>query len=120
MPASHSLKPQPRDYLIDKKTWPKGPFQKDAPDIARFVMEIAQRLEAACKNRSQHSVAKAAGLDPKTVNNILNGTTWGTVHTLYQLEETLKTDLWPNRKDRPRRPKPAERPWWMKPQPTTH
>jgi len=82
-------------------------------------MEIAQRLNDARRGRSQRAVAQAAGLDPKTVNNLSRGTTWCTVHTLFQLEETLKTDLWPNRKDRPRGPSPAERPWWMKPKPPT-
>ena len=36
----------------------------------------------------------AAGLDPKTVNNIINGTSWAEVPTIFQLEKTLQVPLW--------------------------
>ena len=121
MPARRSLAPQPSDYLAEGGTWPEGPLIGDAPDVAVFVMEIARRLKAACEATSQRSVAADAEIDSKTVNNIIKGTSWGAVPTIFQLEEALKKDLWPNRRDTSRRRlAPSKAQWWKQPQPPRH
>ena len=96
VPVRPSLEPQPRCYLSQGATWPEGPLQGDAPDVASFALEIAQRLKAACEATSQRSVAEKAGLSSKTVNNIVRGISWGSVVAIYQLEEALDTALWPD------------------------
>ena len=60
-------------------------------------MDIAQRLKDACTGKSVRSVAKAADLDTQTVINILKGNTWCEVPTVYRLEKSLVTHLWPRR-----------------------
>ena len=100
MPRRPSLEPQPRRYLAEDATWPKGPLHGDAPDVAVFAIEIARRLKAACEATSQRAVAEEAGLSSKTVNNIINGISWGSVVAIYQLEEALDTALWPDHDDR--------------------
>ena len=97
MPARRNLKPRPRDHLAADGTWPEGPLEDDAPDEAAFVMEIAYRLRTHCEGRSIRSVARATGLHPQTIINILNGTTWGGVPTIYRLEKSLKIRLWDRR-----------------------
>ena len=61
---------------------------------AECVMEIARRLKAACKNQSERSVARDAGMDPQTVINIIKGATWCEVPTIYRLEKALQIRLW--------------------------
>ena len=100
MPRRPSLEPQPRRYLSGDATWPEGPLQGDAPDVAVFAIEIARRLKAACAATSQRAVAKEAGLNSKTVNNIINGISWGSVVAIYQLEEALNAALWSGHDDR--------------------
>ena len=75
-------------------------LQGDAPDVAVFAIEIARRLKAACEATSQRAVAEEAGLNSKTVNNIINGISWGSVVAIYQLEEALNTALWSDHDDR--------------------
>ena len=60
-------------------------------------MEIARRLKNACENRSMRSVARDADMDKKTIINILNGTTWCEVPTIYRLEKALQIHLWSRR-----------------------
>lgn len=122
MPRRPSLEPQPRRYLSQDATWPQGPLQGDAPAVASFAMEIARQLKAACEATSQRAVADKAGLSSKTVNNIINGTSWGSVVAIYQLEEALNKALWPDHADRHSsdKPDPGRAPdprFWKHPQP---
>ena len=121
MPARRTLGPKPKDYLVKGRTWPQGPLTNNAPDAARFAMEIARRLKIACRGSSQRAVAEAADVDLKTVNNIINGRTWAEVPTIFQLEQALQTHLWPTyhiTDEQPPtdgKPDPPSSQWWKWP-----
>ena len=127
MPTRRNLGPIPKSHLVKGGTWPEGPLKCDAPDAAKFVIEIARRLESACESTSQRAVAAAAKIDPKTVNNIIRGTTWAEVPTIFQLEQSLQTHLWPTyhitaeqppnptRQATAEHPDPAAAQWWKQP-----
>ena len=66
-------------------------------------MEIARRLKNACAGRSKRSVVRNADMDPHTVINIIKGTTWCEVPTIYRLEKALRIHLWPRRHVAPSR-----------------
>ena len=94
MAARRDLEATPKDYLVDKSTWPEGPLKEPKPE-AEFLMEIARRLKAKVDETSNRAVARDAGIDPQTVINLVNGDTWGEVPTIYRLEKGLQISLWP-------------------------
>ena len=96
MGARRDLKAAPKDYLVDETTWPAGPLKEPKPE-AEFLMEIARRLKVQVDATSIRSVARAAGIDPQTVINILTGDTWCGVPTIFRLEKALEINLWSRR-----------------------
>ena len=94
MPARRNLKSRPIDHLAAGGTWPLHGLEDGAPDEAKFVMEIARRLQDALGDRSIRSIAKVSGLNPQTIINVLEGRTWAGVPTIYRLEKALQTHLW--------------------------
>lgn len=93
------LERQPRDYLASG-TWPTGPLTDDAPDVARFVRRLAQRLDRYLEedDRSLRQIAKGAGMPHQTIRNIVAGETWCDLPTIYRLECELEQPLWINMK----------------------
>lgn len=96
MPARRGLKTNPRDYLTAGGTWPEGPLTEDAPDEARFVMGVSQRLKAHCdaNGLSMNAVSRATNVPVQTVSNLLSGKSWGDVPIIYRLEAGLGVRLW--------------------------
>ena len=95
MAARRDLKATPKDYLVDETTWPDGPLKEPKPEV-EFLMEIARRLKEQVDATSNRAVARAAGIDPQTVINIIKGDTWCEVPTIFRLEKGLQVSLWPN------------------------
>ena len=79
MPPRRDLKTNPRDYLTSDGTWPEGPLAADAPDEARFALELGQRLKAHCEANglSMNAVSRATNVTVQTVINLLTGKSWG-------------------------------------------
>jgi hypothetical protein len=95
MAARRNLKAKPKEYLVDPATWPDGPLKEPKPEV-EFLMEIAQRLKAQVDAKSNRGVARAAGIDPQTVINIIKGDTWCEVPTIFRLEKPPRKSLAPN------------------------
>ena len=95
VPPRRGLKTSPCDYLADG-TWPEGPLVDDAPDEARFAMEVGQRLKAHCEANglSMNAVSRATNVHTQTVINLLAGKTWGDLPIIYRLEAGLGARLW--------------------------
>ncbi|MXY96504.1 MAG: helix-turn-helix transcriptional regulator [Gemmatimonadetes bacterium] len=98
MPPRRGLKTSPCDYLAAGGTWPEGPLADDAPNEARFAMEVGQRLKAHCdaNSLSMNAVSRATNVHTQTVINLLAGRTWGDLPIIWRLEAGLGTLLWVN------------------------
>ena len=96
MPARRGLETHPRNYLASDGIWPDGPLTEDAPDEARFVMSVGQRLKAHCEanSLSMNAVARVTNVPVQTVSNLLSGKSWGDVPIIWRLEAGLGADLW--------------------------
>ena len=96
VPPRRGLKTSPCDYLAADGTWPEGPLADDAPDEARFAMEVGQRLRAHCEANglSMNAVSRATNVHTQTVINLLAGKTWGDLPIIYRLEAGLGARLW--------------------------
>ena len=84
----------PRDYLAGDASWPSGRLVAHAPPEARLARALSRRLHKAKAGDSARAVARAAGVSPQAVLNILNGTTWGDLPAIARLETALDTNLW--------------------------
>ena len=109
MAARRDLKATPKAYLIDETAWPEGPLTEPKPEV-EFLMEIARRLKAQIDATSNRAVARAAGIDPQTVINIIKGDTWCEVPTIFHLEKGLQISLWPKTHITTSRPRRQRRP----------
>lgn len=91
---------KPRDYLKSRGKWPTGPFEKDTPEDLDFYLEISKELRRLCNARKANTgqsvsdIATLAGLSAATVYNILDGSSWGELRTIYRLERELNSALW--------------------------
>ena len=96
VPPRRGLKTSPCDYLAADGTWLEGPLADDAPDEARFAMEVGQRLKAHCEANglSMNAVSRATNVHTQTVINLLAGKTWGDLPIIYRLEAGLGARLW--------------------------
>ena len=97
----------PCDYLSASGVWPDGPFVADTPREAFLAVGVTQRLRELCNEQSERgrvtAVAERANLSTQTVFNLLQGSTWGDLPTIYRLEVVLGAVLQTNF-DRGRRP----------------
>lgn len=101
MPSRRDLRSRPCDYLSPSGVWPDGPFVADTPREAFFAAGVAQRLRELCdRHRTQGvtvtAVAERANLSTQTLFNLLQGTTWGDLPSIYRLEVALGAALWHN------------------------
>lgn len=101
MPSRRGLRSRPCDYLSPSGVWPDGPFDADTPREAFFAAGVAQRLRELCDEESARgvtvtAVAERANLSTQTVFNLLQGTTWGDLPSIYRLEVALGATLWHN------------------------
>ena len=98
VPQRRGLKTSPCDYLAAGETWPDGPLADDAPDEARFALQVGQRLKAHCEANglSMNAVSRATNVHTQTVINLLAGRTWGDLPIIYRLEAGLGVRLWVN------------------------
>ena len=96
VPSRRGLKTSPRDYLAAGGTWPEGPLVDDAPEEARFALEVGQRLKAHCEENglSMNAVSRATNVHTQTVINLLGGRTWGDLPIIWRLEAGLGVRLW--------------------------
>ena len=96
VPPRRGLKTSPCDYLAAGGTWPEGPLADDAPDEARFALQVGQRLKAHCEANglSMNAVSRATNVHTQTVINLLAGRTWGDLPILFRLEVGLGVRLW--------------------------
>ena len=97
MPRRRGLQPCPIDYLAPGQEWPDGDLLADAPDVAKFVQKLVQRLNKECSSDqtpSVYAVAKKANINSQTVFNLLSGKTWGDLPILYKLEAAIAHNLW--------------------------
>ena len=74
----------------------RGPLADDAPDEARFALQVGQRLKAHCEANglSMNAVSRATNVHTQTVINLLAGKTWGDLPIIYRLEAGLGARLW--------------------------
>lgn len=101
MPQRRGLASQPYVYLRGsrKKDWPEGTLIKSAPQAAHFIKAVAQRLKDILADEdapSAYALAHKAGISRQTITNILQGTTWSDLPTIYRLEVALQQRLWIN------------------------
>ena len=97
MPRRRGLQPCPIDYLAPGQEWPDGDLLADAPDVAKFVQKLVQRLNKECSSDqtpSVYAVAKKANINSQTVFNLLSGKTWGDLPIIYKLEAAIAHNLW--------------------------
>ena len=102
MPSRRGLRSRPRDYLRPGGLWPEGPFEAVTPREAFFAAGVARRLRDLCDEHSTRgvtvtAVAERANLSTQTVFNLLEGSTWGDLPSIYRLEVALGAVLWHNR-----------------------
>lgn len=96
-------RPRPIDWA-DRTYWPHGKIKEGAPPSAALAQAIALRLSEKLNYKSKfHSqrtsarkAAGGAGLSPRTITNIIEGTNWPDIDTIVRLEHTLDMDLWGN------------------------
>lgn len=93
------VRPHPNTWVTGDGVWPTGPFQPDAPPYATAVARLAGNLQKALDTQglTQRAVARAAGLTPSTVNELLRGMLIPDAATIAALEDTLDITLWPTR-----------------------
>lgn len=77
--------------------WPTTPSWDVAGEKARL---LALNLRSALGTASIRSIADKAGLDERTLRNILSGAKWPDLRTIALLEAALKVSLWPAPVDR--------------------
>ena len=96
VPSRRGLKTSPCDYLGAGGTWPEGPLADDAPDEARFALQVGQRLKAHCEANglSMNAVSRGTNVHTQTVINLLAGKSWGDLPILFRLEAGLGVSLW--------------------------
>lgn len=76
------------------ENWPESPSSDVAGEKAR---QLSLNLRKAIGGDSVRSIADIAGLDERTLRNILSGARWPDLRTIALLEGALKTPLWPAR-----------------------
>lgn len=97
MPRRRGLKSCPIDYLAPGEKWPHGNLIDGAPDVAKFVQKLVQRLNTECSSNdtpSVYAVAKKADINSQTVFNLLAGKTWGDLPIIFKLEAAIAHNLW--------------------------
>jgi len=77
-------------------TWPMTPSWDVAGEKARL---LALNLRSALGTASIRSIADKAGLDERTLRNILSGAKWPDLRTIALLEAALGVGLWPASSD---------------------
>ncbi|MFD7646033.1 helix-turn-helix domain-containing protein [Kitasatospora sp. NPDC059795] len=95
MPGGRTRATAPRDYSDDVENWPNATVA-DGPAAA--LQEVARRLAAALESRpdvSQRTLATSSGVGRATIQEVIAGTRWPDLRTLYRLERALDTSLWP-------------------------
>ena len=86
----------------DPTYWPEGNIKQGAPPSAALAKAIALRLskklnyksKARSQRTSARQTARRAGLSPRTITNIIEGTNWPDIDTIARLENALDMDLW--------------------------
>ena len=98
VPPRRGLTTNPCNYLSASGPWPDGPLADDAPDEARFALEVRQRLKAHCdaNGLSMNAVSRATNVYTQTIINFLAGRTWGDLPIIYRLQAGLGVRLWAN------------------------
>ena len=86
----------PVTYVVQKGTFPQGPYRRGTPREVFLAAGLARRLKNKIGNESIRYVAKKARLSPQTLLNILQGETWPDLLTISRLEEALEAKLWGN------------------------
>ena len=71
-----------------------APYQPGTPPEVHLAAALATRLHTGIGAESIRYVAKRAGLGPRTIFNVLNGTTWPDLRTITKLEIALNSRLW--------------------------
>lgn len=107
MPLRRGLKPKPNAYAHrGSGRWPKGSVRQltaqeklndtagDVLAVVHFVKRLAMKLDDRRMERSIYKVAKDANVNPQTLNNFIDGETWGDVAIIYRLERGLNEALW--------------------------
>ena len=93
-----SERPQPKDCVDGD--WPLGELRAGTVPSAAAARQVAISLRRHMLQPSRpvpwtaRSLAKAAGVAPATVTNILNGVSWCDIDTLARLEQALGVKLW--------------------------
>lgn len=94
---SKSPRRTPAALTVD---WPDSPSSDVAGEKARQLavnLRVAIESSRSIDRASIRSTADKAGLDERTLRNILSGARWPDLRTIALLEEALDTPLWPVR-----------------------
>lgn len=80
-------------------TWPGDPTGGDdvaagVAAAAQAAAAIAERLERALRGKNIAGIARDADVARSTIYDIVAGTTWPDIVTIFKLQETLGVRLW--------------------------
>jgi hypothetical protein len=89
----------PKDLLTAAGSWPDEPTVSDgvAPGVAaaaKAAAAIAERLERELRGRNIAAIARDANVARSTIYDIVAGTTWPDIVTIFKLQDTLGVRLW--------------------------
>lgn len=75
----------PRDWI---DPWPHGNAPAGAPSAAVWVAQLAATIRNADIEPS--ALGRLAGLDPRTVEAVVDGRTWPEFHTVVALADAIR------------------------------
>ena len=90
--VAHTRRPPPAD-CVPAGMWPENLPPNAAPD-AKLAAGIAIRLKEKVDVLTLRGAEDRTGISRSTINKIINGRTWPTIHTIANLEAGLRTLLW--------------------------
>jgi len=73
--------------------WPAN-LPPDADPDVKLAAAISIRLKARVDVLTLRGAEEQTGISRSTINKIINGRTWPTIHTIANMEAGLKTRLW--------------------------
>ncbi len=91
--GSSAGRPRKRGFPAeDTDRWPQAPASSLDSEVARLIVV---NLISAMEGRGVRSVAREAGIDEKTLRQLIAGASYPDVRTVARLEEALQAPLYP-------------------------
>ena len=91
--GSSAGKPRKRGFPAESsESWPHASASSEDAEVARLIV---LNLMAAVKGRGLRGVAREAGIDEKTLRQLIAGASYPDVRTVARLEVALQVALYP-------------------------